>query len=100
MGFPTLDKFLFVFELETGGIILGWLSAVAAGLGTILLITFFVLTCFGLLKGDERKISTKPTLHVLNINLISSSCQCGVRYLYSLLLLGSLRINSAHQRNK
>lgn len=32
---PSVDKFLFCLKLETGGLILGWLGGIGAGIGLI-----------------------------------------------------------------
>lgn len=49
MSFPTIDKFLICLEIETAGVVLGWLAAVGFGFLYCFLGGFAV---FGWILGD------------------------------------------------
>lgn len=57
MGLPTLNKFLFCCELETGGLVLGWLSAIFSGIGVVVLGITMILAIvgFGSYDGNDKE---------------------------------------------
>lgn len=40
---PTIPNFLCCYPLETGGLVLGWLSAVLSGIAIVTMIAFLAL---------------------------------------------------------
>lgn len=44
---PTVNNFLFCLSLETGGTVLGWLSAIFSGIGIVSLGITFILLIIG-----------------------------------------------------
>lgn len=47
MGFPTVNKFLCCCSLESGGIFLGWVTAVISGIGIASFVAVFILLLSG-----------------------------------------------------
>ena len=47
--FPTVNKFLFCLDLETGGIICGWLTTILSAIGAIALTISLVLSIIGII---------------------------------------------------
>lgn len=54
MKLPTLDKFLFKYELETGGLVLGWLSAVFSGIAVLVIGIVMILSIQSAVIGGPR----------------------------------------------
>jgi hypothetical protein len=91
MKFPTVENFLFCLPLESGGFIMGWLSAIGATIGFI--VSFFALGAAvfnyqGLVDGMIENTTEEQREMIKN----SRFCEC-----FSNLF--GLKINGFHSSN-
>lgn len=59
MGLPTVKNFLFCLQLETGGLILGWLGTILGGLAVLSMAFLCIISIIGIPYVD--KVTDNPS---------------------------------------